>query len=98
SDSEEIEEANISLNNADGDEIPIEAQIQSKAVAKEDRKTTQFLTKYEKARILGIRALQISQCSPVMVEIENETDPLQIALKELQQQKIPFIIRRYLPS
>ena len=56
------------------------------------------MTKYEKARILGIRALQISQSSPVMVELEGETDPLQIAMKELQQQKVPLVIRRYLPD
>jgi len=34
----------------------------------------------------------------VMVELEGETDPLQIAMKELKAGKIPFIIRRYLPD
>lgn len=33
-----------------------------------------------------------------MVELEGETDPLQIAMKELKQKKIPIIIRRYLPD
>lgn len=37
-------------------------------------------------------------CAPVMVELEGETDPLQIAMKELKQRKIPIIIRRYLPD
>ncbi|XP_025098868.1 DNA-directed RNA polymerases I, II, and III subunit RPABC2-like [Pomacea canaliculata] len=37
-------------------------------------------------------------CAPVMVELEGETDPLQIAMKELKARKIPFIIRRYLPD
>jgi DNA-directed RNA polymerase I, II, and III subunit RPABC2 len=36
--------------------------------------------------------------APLMVEPEGETDPLQIALKELREQKIPLIIRRYLPD
>ena len=36
--------------------------------------------------------------APVMVDIENETDPLKIAMKELRQRKIPIIIRRYLPD
>lgn len=63
-----------------------------------DRKTTHFLTKYEKARILGTRALQISMNAPVMVELEGESDPLRIAMKELKERKIPFIIRRYLPN
>merc|ERR1711915_38177 len=63
-----------------------------------ERITTPYLTKYERARVLGTRALQIAMCAPVMVELEGETDPLQIAMKELKQQKIPIIIRRYMPD
>eukprot|EP01118_Nematostelium_gracile_P004259 TRINITY_DN14995_c0_g1_i1.p1 TRINITY_DN14995_c0_g1~~TRINITY_DN14995_c0_g1_i1.p1 ORF type:complete len:135 (+),score=36.04 TRINITY_DN14995_c0_g1_i1:1-405(+) len=63
-----------------------------------DKKTTRYLTKYERARILGTRALQISMNAPIMVELEGETDPLQIAMKELRERKIPLIIRRYLPD
>jgi len=62
------------------------------------RITTPYMTKYERARVLGTRALQIAMCAPVMVELEGETDPLQIAMKELKQKKIPIIIRRYLPD
>jgi DNA-directed RNA polymerase I, II, and III subunit RPABC2 len=62
------------------------------------RITTPFMTKYERARVLGTRALQISMCAPIMVELEGETDPLQIAMKELKSKKIPIIIRRYLPD
>ncbi|KAJ1673838.1 subunit common to RNA polymerases I, II, and III [Spiromyces aspiralis] len=60
--------------------------------------TTPFLTKYERARILGTRALQISMNAPVMVELDGETDPFEIAQKELREKKIPFVIRRYLPD
>merc|ERR1712168_975522 len=60
--------------------------------------TTPYMTKYERARVLGTRALQIAMCAPVMVELEGEIDPLQIAMKELKQRKIPIIIRRYLPD
>jgi len=67
-------------------------------VAASKRITTPYMTKYEKARILGTRALQIAMCAPVMVELEGETDPLQIAMKELKLRKIPIIIRRYLPD
>ena len=67
-------------------------------VAKENRITTPYLTKYEKARILGTRALQISMGAPVMVEMVGETDPLEIAQKELRERKIPMIIRRFLPD
>ncbi|KAI0461245.1 hypothetical protein LJB42_001263 [Komagataella kurtzmanii] len=68
------------------------------AILKEERTTTPYLTKYERARILGTRALQISMNAPVLVDIEGETDPLQIAMKELSQRKIPLVIRRYLPD
>ncbi|KAI5645757.1 RNA polymerase rpb6 domain-containing protein [Phthorimaea operculella] len=67
-------------------------------VEKAKRITTRYMTKYERARVLGTRALQIAMCAPVMVELEGETDPLQIAMKELKQRKIPIIIRRYLPD
>ncbi|KAG7452378.1 RNA polymerase Rpb6 [Guyanagaster necrorhizus] len=62
------------------------------------RITTPYLTKYERARILGTRALQISMNAPVLVPLDGETDALQIAIKELSQRKIPLIIRRYLPD
>ncbi|XP_019624227.1 PREDICTED: DNA-directed RNA polymerases I, II, and III subunit RPABC2-like [Branchiostoma belcheri] len=60
--------------------------------------TTPYMTKYERARVLGTRALQIAMGAPVMVELEGETDPLHIAMKELKVRKIPIIIRRYLPD
>lgn len=69
-----------------------------RAVAPSERITTRYLTKYEKARVLGTRALQISMNAPVMVDLDGETDPLKIAEKELREKKIPIIIRRYLPD
>ena len=67
-------------------------------IAKDKRVTTRYMTKYERARVLGTRALQISMNAPVMVSIDGETDPLKIAGKELRARKIPMIIRRYLPD
>jgi DNA-directed RNA polymerase I, II, and III subunit RPABC2 len=69
-----------------------------KRVPDKERKTTKFMTKFERARVLGTRALQISMNAPVMVELQGETDPLEIARKELAAKKIPMIIRRYLPD
>lgn len=63
-----------------------------------ERITTRYLTKYERARVLGTRALQISMNAPVMVDLDGETDPLKIAMKELRERKIPIIVRRYLPD
>lgn len=67
-------------------------------IDKASRITTRYLTKYERARILGTRALQLSMNAPPMVDIEGETDPLQIAMKELRERKIPLVIRRFLPD
>ena len=62
------------------------------------RVTTRYMTKYEKARVLGTRALQISMNAPVLVQLDGETDPLEIAGKELREKRIPFTVRRYLPD
>jgi len=70
----------------------------NKAVPKDKRMTTKYMTKYERARVLGTRALQISMNAPVMVDLAGETDPLKIAMKELREHKIPMIVRRYLPN
>lgn len=72
--------------------------LKEKAIPKDERTTTPYMTKYERARILGTRALQISMNAPVFVDLEGETDPLRIAMKELAEKKIPLVIRRYLPD
>ena len=64
-----------------------------------ERITAKFLTKYERARILGTRALQLSKNAPPMVVPQpGETDPYRLAERELAEGKIPFIVRRYLPD
>jgi DNA-directed RNA polymerase I, II, and III subunit RPABC2 len=62
-------------------------------------KTLPFMTKYEKARVLGQRGKQI-ECgaNPLIKVPEGIIDAHIIAELELQQKKIPFIIRRPLPS
>lgn len=69
-----------------------------KRIPDDKRTTTPYMSKYERARVLGTRALQISMNAPVLVDLEGETDPLQIAIKELTQKRIPLIVRRYLPD
>merc|ERR1719268_1018 len=85
-----------------GEEMPqvdiLPAGEEDQPEAPKKKVTTPYMTKYERARVLGTRALQISMNAPVMVELEGEIDPLQIAMKELKQRKIPIIIRRYLPD
>merc|ERR1719188_911276 len=83
-------------NNFDVQDDPLAADAVRPAEG--PRKTTPYLTKYERARILGARALQISMNAPVMVELDGETDPLLIAEKELTERVVPFVIRRFLPD
>ncbi len=62
-------------------------------------KTVPILTRYEKAKILGVRAKQINNGSNIFVEVnKNIIDGHLIAKMELDQKKLPFIIRRPLPS
>jgi DNA-directed RNA polymerase I, II, and III subunit RPABC2 len=62
-------------------------------------KTLPYLTKYEKARILGQRAKQIECGAKPLVKVpENIIDGYIIAELELQQKRIPFIIRRPIPG
>ncbi|UNI14039.1 subunit common to RNA polymerases I, II, and III, variant 2 [Purpureocillium takamizusanense] len=75
-----------------------EKSTKDKKIPESERSTTPYMTKYERARILGTRALQISMNAPVLVDLEGETDPLQIAIKELREKKIPLIVRRYMPD
>lgn len=68
-------------------------------VESKERISSGYMTKYERARILGTRAMQIGRNAPVFVELQShETDPLQIAEKELRENKLPLIIRRYMPD
>ena len=61
-------------------------------------RTLPILTKYEKARVLGIRAKQIENGSLPLIEVDNDIiDAYLIAQKELNE-KIPFIIKRPLPN
>jgi DNA-directed RNA polymerase I, II, and III subunit RPABC2 len=62
-------------------------------------KTVPYLTKYEKARILGQRAKQIETGSRPYVKVpENIVDGYIIAELELKEKKMPFIIRRPIPG
>jgi DNA-directed RNA polymerase subunit K/omega len=62
-------------------------------------RTIPIMTKYEKTRILGQRARQINEGAPAFIKIDTTViDGYLIAVKELEQKKTPFIIRRPLPN
>jgi len=57
------------------------------------------LTRFERARIMGARALQLSLGAPVFIEIpKNATSSHEIAMEELKQRVIPIVIKRTLPN
>jgi len=57
------------------------------------------LTRFEKARIMGARALQLSQGAPPFIDIPAEAKTsLDIAMEELEQRIIPIVIKRVLPN
>ena len=71
----------------------------TKAFSASYLKTIPFITKYERAKILGTRAKQINRDAPVFVSVpENIIDGYTIALLEYKAKKIPFIVRRPIPN
>ncbi|MFB6301398.1 MAG: DNA-directed RNA polymerase subunit K [Haloferacaceae archaeon] len=55
--------------------------------------TGQQYNRYEKARILGARALQVSYGAPVLVETD-ETEPILVAAEEYDAGVLPFTVHR----
>jgi len=72
--------------------------IPKKEIISKDRITTKYLTKYEKTRLLGTRALQISMNAKSTLENINETDSLKIAEMEFESGILPISIKRPLPD
>jgi len=57
------------------------------------------LTRFEVARIIGARALQISLGAPILIRTKKgEFDPIKIAEEEFKAGKIPMTIKRPLPN
>jgi DNA-directed RNA polymerases I, II, and III subunit RPABC2 len=56
------------------------------------------ITRFEKARIVGARALQISMGAPILVDAADNTNPIDIAVSELDAGVLPITIRRTLPD
>ncbi len=57
------------------------------------------LTRFERARVVGARALQVSMGAPVLLDLTEPTlSPIDIALLELEEGVLPISIRRSLPD
>ena len=62
-------------------------------------KTYPFITKYEYARVIGMRAKQINNGADPFIKVDRGIiDGYTIALEEMKQKKIPFILARPLPN
>ena len=59
----------------------------------EDVNTLEQYTRYERARIIGARALQISLGAPVLIRPDTG-DPIDIALRELEEGVLPITVKR----
>ena len=57
------------------------------------------LTRFERARIVGARSLQVSLGAPILAPLpDNVVDPIDIAVVELREKVLPLTIRRTLPE
>ena len=59
----------------------------------EDVTTLEQYTRYERARIIGARALQISLGAPVLIRPDTG-DPIDIAMRELEEGVLPITVKR----
>jgi DNA-directed RNA polymerase I, II, and III subunit RPABC2 len=93
-DDEEEDEENIINNDVEFDD---EENNERKIL---EKKTFNYLTKYERCFILGIRIQQIMNNSPIFIktDILEVVNPFNIAYEELLQKKLPFKIKRKLPN
>ena len=90
---EVIKNRNIITESADHEPV----EIKNSTVAINTGPPT--LTRFEKARIMGSRALQLSLGAPPFIDFsKNISTSLEIAMEELHQKVIPIVIRRTLPN
>lgn len=86
--------SNSKINFIDND-LDNESKVQF-IVKGDDKITSNILTIYEITELIGIRATQISQGSPVFINIENISDPIEMAKKEIINNKCPLYIKRFI--
>jgi len=82
-------------------------EIQQKLALKQlgddmNHRSVPYLTPFEKTKIIGFRANQLSQGASLLIDIDSDvhkrTDVLDLARMELDQRKLPFILKRPMPD
>jgi len=96
---EENDDENFSISNKDSKKYIISIEESYSNYYTNEKKTSPILTKFERAKLLGIRAEMISAGnSPLVIVPKGVDNAYEIALLELTEKKIPLIIRRYMPD
>jgi len=97
-----IEDFHPELQNHNYDEIETLSRVvrdQYGNIMDPLHRTLPFITKYEKTRVLGERATQLNSGAKPFIELGADIiDGYVIALKEFEEKKIPFILKRPLPN
>jgi DNA-directed RNA polymerases I, II, and III subunit RPABC2 len=79
--------------------IPLQVVPPGGEQADANHRTYPFLTNFERTKIIGLRANQISRGSVPFVSVPKHiTDVRDIARLELEQKRLPYIIKRPLPN
>lgn len=69
-----------------------------------ERRSRAFLTKYEFNQVIGLRTTHLSKGAPVMIDlpedfsIKSNMDLREVALKELLEGRLPYIVKRRMPN
>ena len=82
----------------DTEAINTETEYENRIVKNEDRISIPILTKYEKPRILGDRAKQLSEGAKPLIRSDKKMSAMEIAIEELRQRRIPLKIKRVRPD
>ena len=79
--------------------IPLQVVPPGGEKADTNHRTYPFLTNFERTKIIGLRANQISRGSVPFISVPKHiTDVRDIARLELEQKRLPYIIKRPLPD
>lgn len=90
-DGELSDDENIEIT--DGNEL-IQNVSTSIIITGDDCITSDVMTKYEYARVVGIRATHIADQNQPYINIGSLTDPIDIAIEEIKQKRCPLSVRR----
>jgi len=105
-----LAEETIEEPESEGVEEPVKAHLKKPLISKKvstikhgfiptPKIWPNHLTKYERSRIIGARALQISMGAPILIEeLEKLANPVEVAEKELEFGILPLTIRRIFPN